>query len=185
MTHRLFDLMVTYLQMIKRSLLVCLLSLVTGASLAQPAQPVQPVWPQSAGQAFDLYLTYYASNDVRLAELYADNAVLRTRTIYPDGQARDADLTGDRFKGRIRTAAAMGSAKQQLEPSTFTKVRESVEGDFVTVRAERFGKRTCFKDEPFYQIYARRNDGVWLVVQEFSTTVPVSYCQPSKSAAKP
>lgn len=141
-----------------------------------PATSLTPARLQSVREAFEQYVTLYQANDPRLADLYADNAVIRTSTSYPDGQVRDADVTGEKWKARIRMAALTASARQGLEPSTFSRVREAAEGEFVMVRAERYGRRTCYRDELYYQVYGRRNDGAWLIVQERLTTVPVTYC---------
>lgn len=123
-------------------------------------------------------MTYKASNDARLAELYADNAKIRVRQIYPDGQERASDTSGDRWKMLIQAAAAARKSVPPDEESKFDAPQLEAQGEFIMVRAPRFSIKRCFRDDSYYQIHGRRSDGTWVIVQEFMSSTPVSYCDP-------
>jgi hypothetical protein len=145
------------------------------AAKQQPAPDVGAVLTQM----FRQYEGYQRSNNAALADLYADNAKIRVVRMYGDGQTRNTDMLGERWKLLVRSYAASGKQAPDAEVSDFSNMRmEALSNDFVMVRAKRFSTRRCFTDPTYYQIWGRTNAGGWLISQEFITTIPLSYCQP-------
>jgi hypothetical protein len=145
------------------------------AAIQQPAPDVAAVLTQM----FRQYDGYQRSNNAALADLYADNAKIRVVRVYGDGQTRNTDMLGERWKLQVRSYAASGKPAPDAEVSDFSNMRlEALSTDFVMVRAQRFSTRRCFTDRTYYQIWGRTNAGGWLISQEFITTIPLSYCQP-------
>lgn len=159
---------------------------------------MQPLWfvllfvvqladggPASAAETavrdrFESFALLTAQGAAAVADFYASNAKVRVVRRYADGQTRQTDYTGDKWKSLVRLATAAGKA-EDYEGSTFSGIRVEPSGDFFTVRTTRLINRRCYRDEDHYQIWGRHPDGRWMIVQELRTTLTVSLCPPQSS----
>jgi hypothetical protein len=135
--------------------------------------------------AFDQFVVWQTTSDPKLLELYSDTATIRTVDRYPDGQTRFKDSTGERFKLFFGMILSQGNGKKPIEEAKFSNVKVRAEGDFVMVTASRYIKSRCYSDDEFFQVYGKRNDGRWFIVQELLNVPMVNYCVGAVRNKKP
>ena len=123
---------------------------------------------------FENYVALSDAYDDKVADLYADSAVIRTFRRYPHGLERSMELTGSQWKALL--VRAMPIARAQADRSTYSNVEVSVSGDKTTIKADRYAERKCYTDTGYYLVIARQPNGEYLIVEEYSETQPQSKC---------
>jgi hypothetical protein len=150
-----------------------LVVLALAASLIGEAS-AQDLQASEARAFFDRYVALSDAYDSSLAELYSDNARIRSARRYPDGQSRALEMTGTQWKGMIRSA--MPLAKAQGDRSDFKNVRVERAGELMRIQAERYSVRKCYWDRGYYMLIGRQSDGRIRIVEEYLETQPQSNC---------
>jgi len=129
------------------------------AVIAIASQPAD-----EARAAFGQYETYTREYDVRLADLYADDAQVVARR---GGATRM--MRGDQWKALIRVGVPV--AKQRGDLDTFSDVEAITLPDgTVRVRAVRFNHLKNYKS-PYSAVW-RQQGGRWLIVREEIQVAP-------------
>lgn len=129
------------------------------------------------------YIALGEAYDPAIAELYADDAVIKTYRRYPFGRERAMEMRGAAWKALIRTA--MPWAKAQNDRSEFRETEFEVDEGRVRIKANRYAFRKCYLDTGYYMIVARQPDGSLRIVEEYSETQPQSDCRPAPAGADP
>lgn len=122
-----------------------------------------------AKQLFKQYVVLEAAYDPAVADLYADNAVIRNKRTYPTGQVRELTLPAAQYKSLIRTA--MPLAKARGDYSTYSETSFTQEDLNVRIRA------TCFSvlkqySSPISILIGPDASGKWTILEELSESRP-------------
>ena len=117
-----------------------------------------------------------AAFDPSIADLYSDEATVKTRRIAPDGTERMVELRGVDWKPLIRKM--MPAAKEAGDVSSFGKPKVRAEGKtgHWKVSAVRTSALKCYSDDSYYLVVARSGAGTWQIVEESSKTSALSQC---------
>lgn len=145
--------------------------------LSMLALAVTPAAADSTAAArafFERYVEMERSYDPGIARLYADDAAIRSYRRYPHGLERAMELSGAQWKRLI--AQAMPLARAQGDRSRYSAVKVAAAGMRATIRAVRYSERKCYTDTAYYMVIERRDDGRYLIVEEYSETQPQSDC---------
>lgn len=147
-----------------RALYFCFLIFLSGFSLVAQADPIA-----EAKRLFNSYSSIEAAFDPAVADLYADNAVIRNKRIYPDGQVRELSIPAPQYKQLIKDA--MPLAKARNDYSTYSEVKYKVEGMGVRIMARRFSVMKQYTS-PLSILVAPDSSGKWLIREELSESRP-------------
>lgn len=123
---------------------------------------------------FARYVELGEAYDVGLAELYANDAVIRSERHYPHGETRAIQVSGQQWKALI--VNVMPQAKARQDRSTYANVKVSVSGNRAKISADRYSELKCYTDPAYYMVIERRSDGEYRIVEEYTQTRPQSNC---------
>jgi hypothetical protein len=118
---------------------------------------------------FDRYVQLERQFDPAVADLYADDALIKNTRRYPNGQVREATMPAPRYKGLIRQA--MPTAKARSDTSSYTEVRFTEERTGVRITATRFSHLKQYSS-PLSLFVAPDASGRWLIREELSESQP-------------
>ncbi len=118
---------------------------------------------------FDRYVKLQRAFDPAAADLYADDAVIRNKRIYPTGQVRELTFPAAQYKALIRQS--MPLAKAQGDTNSYSDITFTNEGSGVRIRATRFSNLKKYSS-PISLLVAPGMDGRWLIREELSESRP-------------
>lgn len=125
-----------------------------------------------ADKARELFQTYVALGhafDPALADLYADDAVIRNKRTLPSGEVRELKASGQNYKALIRKV--MPAAKERGDRSTFSEVKYAPEGERVRITATRYSEMRKYSS-PMSLLVGPGPDGRWQIHEEISESRP-------------
>lgn len=127
-------------------------------------------WAQDSGidEAKRLFAQYVAlenAHDAGVADLYADEAFIKTRRNMPMGDPQNITVPAAQYKALLRQNMAMARARG--DRSTYSKVTYTREGDFVRIDALRFSEPGR-NMSPISLLVGPSPGGRWLVYEELS-----------------
>jgi hypothetical protein len=118
---------------------------------------------------FGRYVQLERAFDPTAADLYADDAVIKNKRIYPNGQIRELTLAGTQYKALIRQA--MPLAKARGDTNSYSNVTFTEEGSGVRIRATRFSDLKKYAS-PLSLLVGAGVNGQWLIREELSESRP-------------
>jgi endonuclease YncB( thermonuclease family)/ketosteroid isomerase-like protein len=133
------------------------------------SSPVQADEVSEARAMFNEYISRSDRFDARVADLYSDDAAVRSTRIMPDGQKPVLSFTGTQWKALIRQA--MPLAQQRGDRNTFQDVSAALNGKDVTVTAQRYSHLKAYTS-PFAQTWSKDQTGAWKIKEEVTETRP-------------
>jgi ketosteroid isomerase-like protein len=133
-----------------------------------------PDLEQEARQFLARYVALGDAYDVAVADLYSDDAVIRSYRRYPHGLERSLEMKGAQWKDLIRKV--MPLAKAQNDRSEYKEPSFVVGEGRVRIDAKRYSVRKCYWDPEYYLVVARQPDGSLKIIEEYSETQPQSDC---------
>jgi hypothetical protein len=126
---------------------------------------------------FDEYVKRSNAFDASVADLYAPAGRISTLR---DG-SKTMEMTGTQLKELI--PRVMPLAKRRGDTNTFDEVKVAPRGDDAyRVTATRTPAIKCVPD-PDFHLDVAKVDGTWRIVEEYTETVSLSRCPPSKELA--
>ena len=131
-----------------------------------------PARADDAAEVLSMFKEYVARSDrfdPGLAELYADDAAIRSKRVLPGGRTETMSLSGAQWKALIRQA--MPLAKERGDRNTFRNVAAKPSGSDVIVTAERFSHLKNYAS-PFAQFWRKDKSGAWKIGAELTETRP-------------
>ena len=134
---------------------------------AQPAPAATPV--AEARALFERYVSLEQAFDPAVADLYADDALIRNRRTYPTGEVRELRIPAPQYKELIRTA--MPLAKARRDTSSYSDVKYVEEGSRVRVTATRFSNLKQYSS-PLSLLVGPTEGGMWRIYEELSESQP-------------
>lgn len=120
--------------------------------------------PKEATALFERYVALGAKFDPALADLYADDAVIKNTRHLADGTKREMALPAPAFKDLVRKA--MPIAKQRGDTNKFSDVTFKAEGAAVRVTATRYSELKKYSS-PLSLLVGKRDER-WLIIEEIS-----------------
>ena len=132
-----------------------------------------PAWGQSATDAakqlFDQYVALGHAYDPGVADLYADDALIRNKRTYPTGEVREMTVPAAKYKTLIRQV--MPLARARGDRSTYSDVSYTAEGGRVRIKASRFSELKNYTS-PLSVLVGPSPGGKWLIYEELSESRP-------------
>jgi len=130
-------------------------------------------WGQSATDAakqlFDQYVAFGHAYDPGVADLYADDALIRNKRTYPTGEVREMTVPAAKYKTLIRQV--MPLARARGDRSTYSDVSYTAEGGRVRIKASRFSELKNYTS-PLSVLVGPSPGGKWLIYEELSESRP-------------
>ena len=114
---------------------------------------------------FARYVQLEHAYDPALAGLYADNAVLINKRIYPDGKVNPVRIPASTYKHLIQTSIA--DPKQRGNINTYSNESYTVEGDKVRIKATAYRVLKKYSS-PLSQLVGPDAKGNWVIYEETS-----------------
>ena len=143
-----------------------LFSLAGMLALAVAATPVRASEDPGLAAAKALFLRYQSlerSFDPALADLYADDAVIRVRRVYVNGVVRYLKVPAELYKPALRQSAA--TAREQGDFNEYSGVSYRREGERVRIDAQRYSVWQHYRS-PWSLWVAPDAGGRWLIREE-------------------
>ena len=122
-----------------------------------------------ARELFQTYVALGRAFDPGLADLYADDALIRNKRTFPTGEVRELSVPAPSYKALIRKA--MPLAKERGDRSTFSEVKYAPEGDRVRITATRYSETRKYSS-PLSLLVGAGRDGRWQIYEEISESRP-------------
>jgi len=144
-----------------------LATLAFGALAKDKAPTIDPY--SGAKELFGRYVQLERAFDPAVADLYSDQAVIRNKRNYPDGNVRTLELPAPKYKELIRSA--MPAAKAMGDYSTYSGVTYSQEGENIRVLATRYSELKKYSGQ-LSLLVAHQDSGAWLIIEELSESQP-------------
>jgi hypothetical protein len=119
----------------------------------------------AAKQLFAQYIALENAYDPAVADLYADEAFIKTRRSMPMGDPQNIVVPAARYKSLLRQG--MPTARARGDHNTYSKVTYRQEGEFVRIDAVRLsgpGK----KMSPISLLVGPSPAGKWLIYEQLS-----------------
>src|SRR5687767_6337225 len=133
-------------------------------------------FPKEATQLFERYVALEAKFDPAIADLYADDVMIKNTRRYPDGTSRTMSLPAPTYKELIRTS--MPTAKARGDTNQYSGMTSKVEDGKLRVTAIRYSdlKKSY---SPLSLLIGQRS-GRWLIIEELSesTGIAVDFSRP-------
>jgi hypothetical protein len=122
-----------------------------------------------AEQLWNRYVALEAAFDPAVADLYADDAVIRNRRTYPTGEVREATVPAAQYKVLIRQAIPL--AKAQNDISRYSGCTYAAAGPRVRIACARFSTLKNYTSS-ISLLVGPGPDGTWLIFEESSESRP-------------
>jgi hypothetical protein len=118
---------------------------------------------------FARYTSLEAAFDPGIADLYADDALIKNKRIYPTGQTREVVLPASQYKQLLRSVMPLTKARGDY--STYSEVKFQTEGNAVRIFAKRFSVLKKYYS-PISLLVAPTPSGAWVIREELSESRP-------------
>lgn len=135
--------------------------------VAQPGQDVLATI--KAKELFAAYDRLEHEFDPAIADLYADDAVIRNKRVYPTGEVREMTIPASKYKELLRTATPLAKARGDV--STYSNVTYTPEADGVRIKADRYSELKKYHS-PLSLLVKPSASGKWLIYEELSESRP-------------
>ena len=122
-----------------------------------------------AEQLWNRYVALEAAFDPAVADLYADDAVIRNRRTYPTGEVREATVPAAQYKMLVRTAIPIARARNDI--SRYSGCTYAADGARVRVACARFSTLKNYTS-PISVLVGPGPAGAWLIFEETSESRP-------------
>jgi hypothetical protein len=114
---------------------------------------------------FERYVRLEHAFDPAQADLYADDAKIFNKRIYPGGKVASIPIAALRYKNLIRTTMADAKAKGDI--SNYSDETYTLEGNMVRIKATRYSVLKKYSS-PLSQLVGPDANGVWVIHEEIS-----------------
>ena len=122
-----------------------------------------------AEQLWSRYVALEQAFDPAVADLYADDALIRNRRTYPTGDVREATVPAAKYKELVRQAIPL--AKAQHDVSRYSGCTYEAQGARVRIVCARFSVLKNYTS-PISMLVGPGPGGAWLIFEELSESRP-------------
>ncbi len=124
----------------------------------------------NAKNLFAKYIELEHAFDPSCAELYAEEAVIKNRRIYPNGEIKELSLPASRYKQLIKRA--MPLAKLRGDTNRYSQIQYTIENDGVRITAERYSNLKKYQSPLSLFVKPSAEKEKWLIYEEISESRP-------------
>ena len=142
---------------------------VIGYTALASAQGLSADARAKAEQLWNRYVALEAAFDPAVADLYADDAVIRNRRTYPTGEVREATVPAAQYKVLVRQAIPLARARNDI--SRYSGCTYAAEATRVRVACARFSTLKNYTS-PISLLVGPGPGGGWLIFEETSESRP-------------
>lgn len=142
---------------------------VLGYAAVASAQSLSADARAKAEQLWARYVALEAAFDPAVADLYADDALIRNRRTYPTGEVREATVPAAQYKLLVRQAIPLARARNDL--SRYSGCTYASEGERVRIVCARFSVLKNYT-APMSLLVGPGPGGGWLIFEELSESRP-------------
>ena len=107
--------------------------------------------------------------DPASADLYSDDAVIKIKRVYPNGQVKEMSVPAPQYKELLRKV--MPLAKARGDRSTYSGCKYTEEGDRVRIACDRYSELKKYTS-PVSFLVGPGPEGEWLFFEELSESRP-------------
>ena len=118
---------------------------------------------------FTRFVELEQAYDIAVADLYADDAVIKNKRTYPNGEVRELTIPPAQYKQLLRQA--MPLAKSRGDRSTYSKCGYKPEGPNVRINCSRFSELKKYTS-PYSLLVGPDRAGKWQIIEELSESRP-------------
>jgi hypothetical protein len=122
-----------------------------------------------AEQLWNRYVALEAAFDPAVADLYAEDAVIRNRRTYPTGEVREATVPAAQYKLLVRQAIPLAKARNDI--SRYSGCTYAADGPRVRIVCARFSVLKNYTS-PISMLVGPGPGGAWLIFEELSESRP-------------
>ena len=122
-----------------------------------------------AEQLWNRYVALEAAFDPAVADLYAEDALIRNRRTYPTGEVREAIVPAAQYKLLVRQAIPLAREKNDI--SRYSGCTYAAEGARVRIVCARFSVLKNYT-APISLLVGPGPGGGWLIFEELSESRP-------------
>jgi hypothetical protein len=149
---------------------VCLLVTSLLSLAGVPLPPSQSTAPVDQAKAlFTRFVELEQAYDIAVADLYADDAVIKNKRTYPTGEVRELTIPPAQYKQLLRQA--MPLAKARGDRSTYSKCGYKAEGANVRISCSRYSELKKYTS-PYTLLVGPGRAGKWQILEELSESRP-------------
>ena len=145
-----------------------LMALLAGLAFSALARAQEP-GIEGAKQFFAQYLALEQAYDPNVADLYADDALIKTRHKPPMGDAREVTIPAQEYKTLLRQH--MPVAQTRGDRSSYANVTYTQEGALVRIDASRLAEPRK-NASPITLRVGQSTSGRWFIYEEWSAAPP-------------
>jgi hypothetical protein len=144
---------------------IALVVLVAGAPAhGQATSPVE-----QARTFFARFVQLERAYDTGVADLYADDAVIRNKRTYANGEVRDVTFPAPQYKQLIRQAIPVARARG--DRSRYTQCAYEPDGTRVRITCSRYSELKRYTS-PYTVLVGPGRSGQWQILEELSESRP-------------
>jgi hypothetical protein len=118
-----------------------------------------------AEQVLARYIALEHAFDPAIADLYADDAVIRTKRTYPTGEVRDLTISATDYKALIRKTVPL--AKTRGDTSRYSGCTYAADGARVRIGCTRYSELKGYSS-PISLLVGPGPGVAWLIFEELS-----------------
>jgi hypothetical protein len=144
---------------------------VVGFTTLAGAQSLSADSRAKAEQLWNRYVALEAAFDPAVADLYADDAVIRNRRTYPTGEVREATVPAIQYKTLVRQAIPLARGKNDISRYSDCRYTPGEETGRVRIVCARFSELKNYTS-PFSLLVGPGPGGGWLIFEELSESRP-------------
>ncbi len=115
---------------------------------------------------FERYVRLEHNFDTAQADLYADDAKIVNKRVYPGGKTASVQIPALRYKNEV-IRKGMADAKAKGDISNYSDETYTIEGNMVRIKATRYSVLKKYSS-PISQLVGPDANGVWVIHEEIS-----------------
>jgi hypothetical protein len=150
------------------TLTLSLTALISFAVAPQPTSESTSAVAQ-AKAFFTKFVEMEQAYDIAIADLYADDAVIKNKRTYPTGEVRELTIPPAQFKQLLRQA--MPLAKSRGDRSTYSSCGYKPAGGNVRISCSRYSELKQYTS-PYSLLVGPNRAGKWQILEELSQSKP-------------
>ena len=118
---------------------------------------------------FTKFVEMEQAYDIAVADLYADDAVIKNKRTYPNGEVRELTFPPAQYKQLLRQA--MPLAKSRGDRSTYSSCGYKPVGANVRISCSRYSELKKYTS-PYSLLVGPNRAGKWQIIEELSESRP-------------
>jgi hypothetical protein len=132
-------------------------------------KPIENIIAKSPEDLIEKYQQLEHEFNPSIATLYSDNAIIKNKRVYPDGQIKEMNLKAIDYKNLI--IKSMPIAKYRNDTSSYTNIVYTKTQNRIKVTANRYSNLKKYTS-PISWTLEQDKKSNWLIIEEISESRP-------------